>query len=92
MTTSGIANAGNFTKNGSYVSLCVDGKAQDWSSALAIVTTILRYAIVIIIMHIDGLAQDCSNSSASALELQQSGAKSSIWLIQSASYQSDNIP
>ena len=54
-----------FHQNGSYVSLCVDGKAQDWSSALAIVTTILRYAIVIIIMHIDGLAQDCSNSSAS---------------------------
>ena len=31
------------------------------------------------ISHIDGLVQDCSNSSALAMELLQSGIKASIW-------------
>ena len=35
-----------------------------------------------IMLYIDGLAQDCSNSSALAMELLQSYAKPSIWSIQ----------
>ena len=30
-------------------------------------------------LHIDGLGQDCGNSIANTLELEQSCAKSSIW-------------
>ena len=56
-----------------------------------ILSSFMPSATKVFITHIDGLVQDCSNSSALALELLQSCPKPSIWIFRFFGYQQFQI-
>ena len=67
--------------------LCVTGKIKPWLADSHSTRPVLQdafpcHGVIMLCHHIDGLLQDCSNSSALAMELLQSCTKPSIlWFI-----------